>query len=117
MFSKERVNQVKEVVSFFQKYLNVVFCGDMNWDDKFDGQFFFVEGWFDVWEKLRFGEIGWIYDIKFNKMLSGNRVLQKRFDRFICKLFDFDVSCIDMIGIEVILGLIYNKQKKMKNKI
>lgn len=117
MFSKERVNQAKEAVSFLQKYPNAVFCGDMNWDDKLDGQFPFVEGWFDAWEKLRPGEIGWTYDTKSNKMLSGNRALQKRLDRFICKLPDFDVSCIDMIGTEVIPGLTYNKQKKMKNKI
>ena len=117
MFSKERVNQAKEAIAFLQKYPNVIFCGDMNWDDKIDGQFPFVEGWFDAWEKLRPSEIGWTYDTKSNKMLTGNRTLQKRLDRFICHLPDFKISCIEMIGTDPIRGLTYSKQKKMKNRI
>lgn len=117
MFSKERVNQAKEAIAFLQKYPNVIFCGDMNWDDKLDGQFPFVEGWFDAWEKLRPSEIGWTYDTKSNKMLTGNRTLQKRLDRFICYLPDFKIGCMEMIGTDPIPGLTYSKQKKMKNKI
>lgn len=117
MYSKERVNQAKEAINFLNKYPNVIFCGDMNWDDKLDGRFPFVEGWFDAWEMLRPAEIGWTYDTKSNKMLTGNRALQKRLDRFICRLTDFEISCIEMIGTEAIPGVKYCKQKKLKNKI
>ncbi|KMT04148.1 hypothetical protein BVRB_8g185970 isoform B [Beta vulgaris subsp. vulgaris] len=117
MYSKERVNQAKEAINFLQKYPNVIFCGDMNWDDKRDGNFPVSEGWFDAWEKLRPAEVGWTYDTKSNKMLTGNRALQKRLDRFICRLSGFEISCIDMIGTEAIPGVTYSKQKKLKNKI
>ncbi|KAL2931367.1 Tyrosyl-DNA phosphodiesterase 2, partial [Bienertia sinuspersici] len=117
MYSKERVNQAKEAIDFLKKYRNAIFCGDLNWDDKIDGQFPIVEGWFDAWEKLRPADIGWTYDTKSNKMLTANRKLQKRIDRFICCLTDFEVSSIDMIGTEEIPGLSYSKQKKLKNKI
>lgn len=117
MFSKERVNQAQEAIAFLKKYPNVVFCGDMNWDDKLDGQFPYVEGWFDAWEKMRASEVGWTYDTKSNKMLTGNRTLQKRLDRFICHLPGFKIRSIEMIGTEQIPGLTYSKQKKTKNKI
>ncbi|CAO2823647.1 unnamed protein product [Amaranthus hypochondriacus] len=117
MNSKERVNQAKEAVNFLKRFPNVVFCGDMNWDDKLDGQFPCAEGWFDAWEKLRPTEIGYTYDTKSNKMLTGNRSLRKRLDRFICCLTDFEVCNIDMIGTEEIPNLTYSKTRKIKNKI
>ncbi|KAJ6794387.1 uncharacterized protein M6B38_166155 [Iris pallida] len=110
MYSKERVAQAKMSVDLLRNYPNVIFCGDMNWDDKLDGAFPIEDGWIDAWMKLRSGEIGWTYDTKANKMLSGNRKLQKRLDRFLCNLKDFKVDGIDMIGIEPIPGLSYQKQ-------
>ncbi|KAK9267536.1 hypothetical protein L1049_009964 [Liquidambar formosana] len=86
MYSKERVYQANEALSILKKYPNVIFCGDMNWDDKLDGQFPLSEGWVDAWAELRPGENGWTYDTKSNQMLSGNRTLQKRLDRFVCNL-------------------------------
>ncbi|KAH9610554.1 hypothetical protein KSS87_018304 [Heliosperma pusillum] len=117
MFSKERVKQAKEAITFLQQFPNVIFCGDMNWDDKQDGRFPFTEGWFDAWEKLKPAEVGYTYDTKSNRMLSGNRALQKRLDRFVCHLPDFNASGIEMIGTEPIPGLEYKKEKKMRGKI
>ncbi|XP_044460664.1 uncharacterized protein LOC123192249 [Mangifera indica] len=117
MFSKERVEQAREAINLLEKNQNVIFCGDMNWDDKLDGQFPFPEGWVDAWTELRPGENGWTYDTKSNQMLSGNRTLQKRLDRFICNLCDFKISRIDMIGMEAIPGLSYFKEKKVKKEI
>lgn len=113
MYSKERVVQAKQAVDFLKETPNVIFGGDMNWDDKLDGQFPFPDGWIDAWEELRPGENGWTYDTKSNKMLSGNRTLQKRLDRFICKLQDFKVNSIEMIGTDSIPGLTYTKEKKV----
>lgn len=30
-------------------FFNVIFGGDMNWDEKMDGVFLLFLGWFDVW--------------------------------------------------------------------
>lgn len=117
MYSKERVEQAKEAINFLKKNPNVVYGGDMNWDDKLDGQFPFPDGWVDAWQELRPGENGWTYDTKSNQMLSGNRTLQKRLDRFICNLRDFKISGIDMIGMDAIPGLSYSKEKKVRKEI
>jgi tyrosyl-DNA phosphodiesterase 2 len=50
-------------------------------------------------------------------MISGNRKLQKRLDRFVCKLPDFKVDSIEMIGKEAIPGITYIKQKKVRQEI
>ncbi|XP_021821468.1 uncharacterized protein LOC110763043 isoform X2 [Prunus avium] len=117
MYSKERVDQAKEALNFLNKNQNVIFCGDMNWDDKLDGQFPLPNKWIDVWEELRPEENGWTYDTKSNMMLSGNRKLQKRLDRFLCSLHDFRVSKIEMIGMDAIPGLSYIKEKKVRTEI
>lgn len=118
MFSKERVFQANEAVSFLEKnHQNVIFCGDMNWDDKLDGPFPLPDGWADAWTELRPGEVGWTYDTKSNVMLSGNRALQKRLDRFACKLKDFKISKIEMIGRDAIPGLSYTKEKRVKGQV
>ncbi|WVZ11083.1 hypothetical protein V8G54_015613 [Vigna mungo] len=117
MFSKERVVQANEALNLLDNTPNVVFGGDMNWDDKGDGQYPLQDGWIDAWAQLRPKESGWTYDTKTNQMLTGNRTLQKRLDRFICHLTDFKIISVDMIGMEVIPGLSYNKEKKVRNEI
>ncbi|MQM22091.1 hypothetical protein Taro_055139, partial [Colocasia esculenta] len=62
MYSKERVAQAKESLQLLNKSQNVIFCGDMNWDDKLDGAFPLPTGWVDVWMELRPKENGWTYD-------------------------------------------------------
>ncbi|KAJ8761821.1 hypothetical protein K2173_004670 [Erythroxylum novogranatense] len=117
MFSKERVDQAKEAIDLLKKNNNVIFGGDMNWDDKLDGQFPLPDGWVDAWAQLRPGDNGWTYDTKSNQMLSGNRTLQKRLDRFVCKLHDFQIDEIKMIGKEAIPGLAYIKEKKVRKEV
>ncbi|WOH09167.1 hypothetical protein DCAR_0728622 [Daucus carota subsp. sativus] len=117
MYSKERVDQAKEAINSLKQHKNIIFCGDMNWDDKLDGQVPLPDGWLDAWTELRPGEIGCTYDTKTNKMLSGNRTLQKRLDRFLCSLQDFKLDGIEMIGMEAIPGLSYCKEKRVKNEV
>ncbi|XP_021889049.1 uncharacterized protein LOC110808032 [Carica papaya] len=117
MFSKERVEQANETVKFLNKNPNVIFGGDLNWDDKLDGQFPLSDKWIDAWTELRPGEDGFTYDTKSNMMLSGNRTLRKRLDRFMCSLQDFKISGVQMIGMEPIPGLTYCKEKKIKNEV
>ncbi|PIN13590.1 putative Mg2+-dependent phosphodiesterase TTRAP [Handroanthus impetiginosus] len=117
MFSKERVAQANEAVRFLDGNPNVIFCGDMNWDDKLDGPFPLPDGWLDAWTQLKPGQVGWTYDTKSNKMLSGNRTLQKRLDRFVCKLKDFKIREIEMIGTDAIPELTYIKEKRVKGQV
>ncbi|XP_010929526.1 uncharacterized protein [Elaeis guineensis] len=111
MNSEERVAQAKGALNGLNRYTNVVFGGDMNWDEVSDGPFP-LDGWADAWTDLRPGENGWTYDTKSNQMLKGNFLqLQKRLDRFICKLADFKLIDIKMIGMEAIPGLSYYKKR------
>lgn len=117
MYSKERVDQAREAIIQLKQHKNVIFCGDMNWDDKLDGQVPLPDGWVDAWTELRPGELGYTYDTKSNKMLTGNRTLQKRLDRMLCSLQDFKIDRIEMIGMEAIPGISYCKEKKVKNEV
>lgn len=117
MYSKERVVQANEAINLLNKQPNVVFGGDMNWDDKLDGQYPLEDGWIDAWSQLRPNENGWTYDTKSNQMLTGNRTLQKRLDRFLCHFHDFKITSVDMIGMEAIPGVSYNKEKKVRKEI
>ncbi|XVE87766.1 hypothetical protein DITRI_Ditri19aG0014100 [Diplodiscus trichospermus] len=116
MYSKERVEQAKQAINILQNNSNVIFGGDMNWDDKVDGQFPLPDGWIDAWRELRPADDGWTYDTKSNQMLSGNRTLRKRLDRFVCNLHDFKVSEIEVIGTEAIPGLSYAKEKNVRKE-
>ncbi|OVA07812.1 zinc finger protein [Macleaya cordata] len=111
MYSKERVAQAREAIILLKDSPNVILGGDMNWDDKLDGQFPLPDGWVDAWSELRPGEIGYTYDTKSNQMLSGNRTLQKRLDRFLCNLRDFKITGINLIGMEAIPGLSYSSDE------
>ncbi|XP_020590805.1 uncharacterized protein LOC110031762 [Phalaenopsis equestris] len=117
MYSSERVVQAKESLALLKDSQNVIFAGDMNWDDKLDGAFPLPDGWIDAWIVKKPGENGWTYDTKSNKMLSGNRNLQKRLDRFMCKFNDFRIDSVEMIGMEAIAGLFYYKEKKVRNQM
>ncbi|KAJ4980533.1 hypothetical protein NE237_031370 [Protea cynaroides] len=49
MYSKERVAQANEALNLLKDTPNVIFFGDMNWDDKLNGEFPLLEGWVDAW--------------------------------------------------------------------
>ncbi|EMS64566.1 hypothetical protein TRIUR3_08869 [Triticum urartu] len=117
MYSKERVTQANASMRILDKFRNVIFCGDMNWDDKGDGPFPLSDGWVDAWAELKPGEDGWTYDTRANGMLAGNRKLQKRLDRFVCKLPDFEIDTIEMIGKEAIPGISHYKEKTVRKVV
>ncbi|BBN00638.1 tyrosyl-DNA phosphodiesterase 2 [Marchantia polymorpha subsp. ruderalis] len=116
MFSKERVAQANEALNFMKDMPNVVFGGDMNWDDKTDGAPPLPKGWFDPWLKLHPTQPGLTYDSKANLMLTGSR-LQKRIDRFFCHLQNFKVDSLEMVGTQPIPGLTYQKERKVKREV
>lgn len=116
MFSSERVFQAHEALKLMKDLPNVVFGGDMNWDDKLDGQPPLPPGWFDAWAKFQPNQPGLTYDSKANPMLRGSR-LQKRLDRMFCHLRDFKVESIEMVGLQPIPGKTYEKERKGKGQV
>nr|TKW34930.1 hypothetical protein SEVIR_2G339200v2 [Setaria viridis] len=91
---------------------NVVLGGDLGWDDDLDGPLRLGdEGWVDAWRELRGGDEdtggGWTYDAVANPMLRGLNLPaeRRRPDRFICKLRDFKLGSIEMVGVEPIPGV------------
>ncbi|ERN17400.1 hypothetical protein AMTR_s00037p00211070 [Amborella trichopoda] len=117
MYSPERRTQAEESLQLLKDHPNVIFAGDMNWDEKIDGEFPLSNDWIDAWTELRPRENGWTYDTKANQMLSENRALQKRLDRFVCNMRDFKLSSIDMIGTKAIPGISYFKEKKVRKQM
>lgn len=117
MNRKKRAAQAKASLVWLGRSRNVIFCGDMNWDDKIDGPFPLPDGWVDAWAELKPGEDGWTYDTEANAMLSAPfKKLQLRLDRFVCKLPDFEVQGIEMVGKEPIPGVSYVKVKEFSFK-
>jgi tyrosyl-DNA phosphodiesterase 2 len=116
MFSAERVVQAKEAMTILRDSPNVIFGGDMNWVDKRDGPPPLPSGWFDAWQQLHPGQVGFTYDSKANLMLTGSR-LQERLDQIFCKLRDFEALTIEMVGTAPIPDLTYIKEKKVKGVV
>ncbi|KAJ3689022.1 hypothetical protein LUZ61_018186 [Rhynchospora tenuis] len=117
MYSKERVAQAQQSVNLLEASPNIIFAGDMNWDDKADGPFPLTKIWTDAWTQLRPDEEGFTYDTKLNPMLTGNRSLRKRLDRFLVKSTDFEATGIEMIGKDAIPGVKHFKDKKVRNEV
>lgn len=101
----KRQAQAIEVLSHLIHYPNVVFGGEMNWDVDSDGKFPLQGSWFDPLAQARRTESG---------LLRGYQPNQKRSDKFVCKLSDFKVNGIEMIGMEDIPET-SNSHKKKEN--
>ena len=109
-----------DVVHQPRKYeRSFVLGGDLGWDDDLDGPLRQPRvgdgGWVDAWLELRGGEAGgWTYDAVANPMLMGLHLPEERRrpDRFICKLRDFTLESIEMLGVEAIPGVTRFDQKQ-----
>nr|XP_040254301.1 LOW QUALITY PROTEIN: tyrosyl-DNA phosphodiesterase 2-like [Aegilops tauschii subsp. strangulata] len=117
MNRNKRAAQAKASLEWLGGSRNAIFCGDMNWDDKIDGTFPLPDGWADAWAQLKPDEGGWTYDTVANAMLSkGYKKLQLSLDRFVCKLPDFEVQGIEMVGKEPMPGVSYEEVKEFSHK-
>ncbi|KAJ3670461.1 hypothetical protein LUZ60_010785 [Juncus effusus] len=99
-----RRNQAKRAMDILNCRKNVVFGGDMNWVDDFDGPFPLQNNWVDAWLELKPEEDGSTYNTRSNEMLAGRRLLQERLDRFLCKPKDFRLVDVEIIGSDPIPG-------------
>jgi tyrosyl-DNA phosphodiesterase 2 len=116
--SKDRLDKADQYLECIDRCgdPNAVLGGDMNWDDDLDGPFPIEgrKGWVDAWCELRGdnGSAGGLtYDSVANPMLRSFKSGRTRPDRFICKLRDFNLDSIEMIGTEAIPGVTYYDDK------
>ena len=117
--AKERTAQFREALEVLQKTpsgKNAIFVGDMNWDEKTDGEMQFPPGFRDAWRALHPDDPGFTYDTKRNTMLldrdrGGTRRLQKRLDRAVVSLTDFELRSVQLVGTEKLPGVTYQKER------
>ena len=111
---RDQMKMASELMTQTNKDRNIIFMGDMNWDDKGkEGPALAAigEGWGDAWLTLKPAkDLGCTYNGKLNPMLLN--YLQKRLDRIFFKLKDFAPSHIEMLGQSPIPGVTYEKQTK-----
>ncbi|GJN11666.1 hypothetical protein PR202_ga29870 [Eleusine coracana subsp. coracana] len=106
MYNNERRAQAQQAIAAFSSAANVVFGGDMSWRDDNDGPFPLATGWSDAWTKLRSSfRSSWTYEGiwneeggVFNGHVACRDTMRKRSDRFVCKLKDYRLSSIELIG-------------------
>jgi len=97
LMAQKRKQQLKQSLEHLGgRFEDVVFIGDMNWNDSKDGACPIEQPWEDAWLKLRPDSDGYTYDAKRNTMLRGN--LYARFDRAFAKLKNFELRSIQMVG-------------------
>lgn len=107
MHCMERYAQAEHAVATLSSAENVVFGGDMCWDDDTDLPFPLPAGWADA-----SSQCGWTYDGLWNEKLreigayrASHRSLPRRSDRFVCKLSDYRQSRVVLIGDQEVVSL------------
>ncbi|OEL37277.1 hypothetical protein BAE44_0001704 [Dichanthelium oligosanthes] len=119
MRCNERSSQAERYVSDLDGEDNALLGGDMSWDDDVGMSFPLRHGWVDTWSHLEpqadFGS-SWTYDgiwteeiNVFNGFMAPLSSLKKRPDRFICKMKDYRLKSIVVIGSDGV-GLQYQRQ-------
>uniref|UniRef100_A0A8R7TME8 Endonuclease/exonuclease/phosphatase domain-containing protein n=1 Tax=Triticum urartu TaxID=4572 RepID=A0A8R7TME8_TRIUA len=101
MHCMERYTQAEHAVTALSSAENVVFGGDMCWNDDTDLPFPLPDGWADASPSGR-----WTYDALWNEKVgefggayrASHKSLQRRSDRFVCKLNDYKQGSIVTIG-------------------
>jgi tyrosyl-DNA phosphodiesterase 2 len=108
----ERYSQAEKLIADLSREKNVVFGGDMSWDDKADLPFPLHDGWVDAACSL--GQRSWTYDAFWNEKAGefngciDYESMKKRSDRFVCKLQDYKLNSLQLIGDEPV-GVEYKK--------
>ena len=104
----QREQQLKESFPIISSYDNVCIMGDLNIYENIDGEVVLPPAWFDVWLSIpgNSNENGFTYDRLKISILKGppavNATSYKgRLDRVFCKLFDFKVKEMRIVGDEV----------------
>ncbi|KAL6840635.1 hypothetical protein ACP4OV_029499 [Aristida adscensionis] len=114
MYCMERYVQAEHAVAALSSAENVVFGGDMSWDDHTDLPFPLASGWVDAWNAAPVKGKAYIDGINNGNTCEGDWIERigvgvggspsgwigprKRSDRFVCKLRDYELKGIELIG-------------------
>ena len=115
--AKERTAQFREALEVLRTApsgKNAIFVGDTNWDEKTDGEMQLPPGFRDAWRALHPDDPGFTYDAKRNTMLLGG--LQKRLDRAVVSLTDFELRSVQLVGTEKLPGVTYQKERTKRGQ-
>jgi tyrosyl-DNA phosphodiesterase 2 len=93
----KRKSQAKEAIEKLDPYPNIILGGDMNWRNR-DDFLPLKSGWIDAWQHIKPQEPGYTFDTESNPYLINHKISPERLDRFLCKLTNFELVDIEMIG-------------------
>ena len=104
-----REEQLKESFQIISDYNNICVMGDLNIADKVDGDIVLPSPWFDAWLSIpgNSNNNGFTWDrskIPFASVVKrtvNSTSYQKRVDRVLCKLSDFKVKEMRIVGDKV----------------
>ena len=104
--SKIREEQLREAISILSLYENVCFIGDLNILDEVDGVVVLPPPWFDAWLSIPKNTHKKGYTISdntspFTSVRQRNETSEGRLDRILCKLSDFKVKEMKVVGDKV----------------
>lgn len=98
-----REEQLKEALEVLSPYENVCLLGDLNILDEVDGEVVLPSSWVDAWMSIPGHTHGGGYTISqntspFTSVRKRNGTSSGRLDRIFCKLLDFDVKEVRIVG-------------------
>ncbi|MEW5309427.1 MAG: hypothetical protein WDW38_001316 [Sanguina aurantia] len=116
--SVQRQQQLRTSVTAMEgrRHANLVLAGDMNWQEKLDGEMPLPAGWSDAWPTLHGSRPGNTYDPGSNAMLGGKPGSRNRgrFDRFLSRLTDWQPTSVELVGTQALPGVTYvNSQRNI----
>lgn len=98
--TRQREEQLKEAVKVLSESDNACLMGDLNLEKKFDGEIVLPYPWFDSWLSLpgNSEKNGYTWEPAVNTMMKDSPGTPQRFDRVFCKLSDFRVEKMIILG-------------------
>lgn len=98
-----REEHLRQSLKMLSTYDNVCVMGDMNIEGQFDGDVILPRQWVDAWLALpgNTNKNGYTWDQSKNPFIRKHGVettLKDRFDRVLCKLIDFKVKEMKIVG-------------------
>jgi tyrosyl-DNA phosphodiesterase 2 len=91
---------------------NILWAGDLNWNEKTDGPLKAPQGFVDAWSTLHPRDPGLTYDLRTNAMLGGG--LAMRLDRCLCRLEAYELAEARLVGRDAIPGETYENEFRGK---
>ncbi|XP_031554976.1 uncharacterized protein LOC116291883 [Actinia tenebrosa] len=102
--TKEREAQLQQSLQILSEYDDVCLMGDLNLELKVDGEVYLPTPWIDTWLSIpgNSHSNGYTWDpaMNSNAQVSEPNTTKDRFDRVFCKLLNFSVKNMSIIGTE-----------------